>query len=86
VTREGPNDRRRIERGGRRASDRLALTPQQRAQATEYAAVIERCLDNLTEALEDGDLVGARSASKALKEAADKLRALLAAGTPPADA
>jgi len=72
-------DRRRVSRGGRRASDRLALTPELRAQAAEYAAVIERCLETLSAALEDGDLVGARAASKTLKEAADSLRRLLTA-------
>ena len=74
-------DRRRIARGGRRASDRLSLTPELRAEAAEYAAVIERCLQTLTTALEEGDLVGARAASKTLKDAADKLRRLLT--TPP---
>jgi len=72
-------DRRRIARGGRRASDRLSLTPELRAEAAGYAAVIERCLDTLTAALEDGDLVSARAASKTIKDAADALRRLLSA-------
>ncbi len=74
-------DRRRIERGGRRESDRLALTAELRAEAAGYAATIGRCLDTLNGALEDEDLVTARAASKALKEAADNLRTLLTTGS-----
>ena len=70
-------DRRRIARGGRRASDRLSLTPKLRADAMECGAVIAQWLNTLTAALEDGDLVGARAASKIVKDAADKLHALL---------
>ena len=70
-------DRRRIARGGRRASDRLSLTPKLRAEAAEYGAASAQWLNTLTAALEDGDLVGARAASKIFKDAADKLSALL---------
>jgi hypothetical protein len=70
-------DRRRIARGGRRASDRLSLTPKLRAEAAEYGAASAQWLNTLTAALEDGDLVGARAASKTFKDAADKLSALL---------
>jgi hypothetical protein len=82
VNRQGEHDRRRVARGGRRAIDRLSLTPELRAQANEYATVIERCLDTLTAALADGDLVGARLAANTLKDAANALRALLAGETP----
>jgi hypothetical protein len=74
--REGP-DRRRVQRGGRRATDLRALTPEIQAEAAEYAAKIERCLEVLSAALEDSDLVGAREASKAIKRAADALQRLL---------
>ena len=77
--REGP-DRRRVQRGGRRESDLHALTPEIQAEAAGYAAEIEQCLDVLSRALEDADLVGAREASKAIKRAADALKLLLASG------
>lgn len=77
--REG-RERRQVQRGGRRATDLRALTPELQAEAAEYAAEIERCLDVLNAALEDADLVSARSASKALKRAADALHLLLATG------
>lgn len=70
-------DRRRIARGGRRASDRLSLTPELRVEAGEQAAVMGSWLNTLTTALSDGDVVGARAASRRLKEAADNVRALL---------
>jgi hypothetical protein len=75
-------DRRRIARGGRRASDRLSLTPQMRADAAEYAAVIARCFERLTGCLEDDDLVGARMASKTMQETANRLHQLLSAAYP----
>jgi hypothetical protein len=75
-------DRRRIKRGGRRASDRLSLTPQMRADAAEYAAVIAGCFERLTSCLEDRDLVGARMASKTMQETADKLHQLLSGADP----
>ena len=70
-------DRRRIARGGRRASDRLSLTPTLCAEAADCGAVIAQWLNTLTAALEDGDLVGARAASKIFEDTAAKLRALL---------
>jgi hypothetical protein len=73
-------ERRRVQRGGRRASDLYALTPELQGEAAEYAAEIERCLDALDSALEDADLVSAREASKTLKRAADALHMLLATG------
>lgn len=76
---DGP-DRRRVQRGGRRATDLRALTPELQAEAGEYAAEIAQCLGVLMAALEDGDLVGAREASVQIKRAADALRLLLATG------
>ena len=76
---EGP-DRRRVPRGGRRVTDLRALTPEIQAEAAEYAAEIARCLDVLSAALDDADLVGAREASKTIKQAADALQRLLATG------
>jgi hemolysin activation/secretion protein len=73
-------ERRRIQRGGRRETDLRALTPELQAEAAEYAAEIARCLDVLNGALEDGDLVSARKASKTMKHAADALHLLLATG------
>jgi hypothetical protein len=73
-------DRRRVPRGGRRVSDLGALTPEIRAEAAEYAAQIERCLEVLSVALEDADLVGARETSKTIKRAADALTVLLGSG------
>ena len=73
-------DRRRVQRGGRRASDLNALTPDLQAEAAEYAAEIERCLSVLDLALIDGDLISAREASKAIKRAADALHLLLRTG------
>ncbi len=77
--REG-RERRQVQRGGRRATDLRALTPELRSEAKEYASEIERCVDVLSAALEDGDLVSARRASKTLKRAADALHLLLATG------
>lgn len=73
--RGNPEDRRRIARGGRRADDRLTLTPELRAEAAEYAAVMGRWLNTFTAALGDEDLVGAREASKTLQEVVENLRA-----------
>jgi hypothetical protein len=73
-------ERRQVQRGGRRASDLRALTPELQAEAQEYAVEIERCLEVLNAALEDGDLVSARTASKTLKRVADALHLLLATG------
>jgi hypothetical protein len=70
-------DRRRVARGGRRASDRLSLTPQLCADAAEYAVLIARCFETLTDCLADCDLVGARMASKTMKEAANEIQRLL---------
>ena len=75
-------DRRRIARGGRRASDRLSLTPELRGDAAEHAAVIARCFETLTDCLADSDLVGARKASKTMLEAATRLQQLLAGADP----
>jgi hypothetical protein len=77
--REG-QERRRVQRGGRRATDLRSLTPELQAEAAEYAAEIERCVDVLNLALETGDLVSARKASKTLKRAADTLHQLLTTG------
>jgi hypothetical protein len=77
--REG-RDRRQMQRGGRRTTDLRSLTPELRAEAAEYAAEVERCIDVLSAALEDNDVVSARRASKALKRAADALHLLLATG------
>ena len=77
--REGP-ERRRVQRGGRRASDLRALTPELQAEASEYAAEIERCIELVSAALEEGDLVSAREAAKAIKRAADALNLLLTTG------
>jgi hypothetical protein len=73
-------DRRRIQRGGRRASDLSALTPELQTEAAEYAAEIESCLSVLDVALNGADLLSAREASKALKRAADALHLLLTTG------
>jgi len=75
-------DRRRIARGGRRASDRLSLTPELCGDAAEFAAVIARCFETLTECLADRDLVGARMASKTMLDAANRLQRLLAGADP----
>jgi hypothetical protein len=77
--REG-RDRRQMQRGGRRTTDLRSLTPELRAEAAEYAAEVERCIDVLSAALEDNDVVSARRASTALKRAADALHLLLATG------
>jgi len=77
--RDGP-ERRRVQRGGRRATDLLALTPELQAEGAEYAAEIARCLDVLNSALENADLVSARQASRTMKHAADALHLLLATG------
>jgi hypothetical protein len=76
----GAPDRRRVQRGGRRASDLRALTPELRDEATEYITEVERCLGVLSEALDRGDVPAAREASKGLKRAADALQLLLATG------
>jgi hypothetical protein len=73
-------ERRQVQRGGRRSTDLRALTPELQAEAAGYAAEIERCVETLNEALEDGDLVSARGASKTLKRIADALHLLLATG------
>jgi len=73
-------ERRRVQRGGRRATDLRALTPELQAEATEYAAEIARCLDVLNGALEHADLISARKASKTMKHATDALHQLLATG------
>jgi hypothetical protein len=73
-------ERRRVQRGGRRASDLLSLSPELQREAAGYAAEIERCLEVLDAALADGDLVSARLASQTLKRAADQLHALLTTG------
>ncbi|HET7694401.1 MAG TPA: hypothetical protein VFK57_01735 [Vicinamibacterales bacterium] len=73
-------ERRHVQRGGRRTTDLRALTPALRAEAAEYSAEIERCVSVLNEALEENDLVSARGAGKALKRAADALHLLLATG------
>jgi hypothetical protein len=77
--RESP-ERRRIQRGGRRASDLSALTPELQAEAAEYAAEIERCLVVLDTALNERDLMSAREASRAVKRAAEALHQLLTTG------
>jgi hypothetical protein len=73
-------ERRQVQRGGRRATDLRALTPALTAEAAEYAAEIERCVSALKAAFEENDLVSARTASRALKRAADALHLLLATG------
>lgn len=75
-------DRRRVARGGRRANDRLSLTPELRADAADYADVIERCSKTFTTCLADDDVVGARLASRTIQEASDKLRRLLTVAHP----
>ena len=77
--REG-RERRHVQRGGRRTTDLRALTPELQAEAKAYAVEIEQCVEILNAALEDGDLVSARSTSKALKRAADALHLVLATG------
>jgi hypothetical protein len=69
--------RRRVERGGRRKSDRIALTPELQLQAAAHAAEIERCLAALDQALQSVDVVLARAAAKDLFGAADRLRGAL---------
>ena len=76
----GGQERRRIQRGGRRSTDLRTLTPELRAEAAEYAGEIARCLGALNGALEHADLTSARKASKAMKDAADALHLLLATG------
>ena len=78
--RRGGRERRHVQRGGRRSTDLRALTPELRAEASEYAAEIERCVAVVHASLEDNDLVSARTASKTLKRAADALHLLLATG------
>jgi hypothetical protein len=73
-------ERRQVQRGGRRGTDLRALTPALRAEASEYTAEIQRCADAVAAALEENDLVSARTASKALKRASDALELLLATG------
>jgi hypothetical protein len=73
-------ERRQAQRGGRRTTDLRALTPELQGEAAAYAAEIARCVATLNAALEDNDLVSARSASKAMKRAADALDLLLATG------
>ena len=77
--REG-RERRQVQRGGRRATDLRALTPELQSEAAEYAAEVARAVGMLNAALEDNDVVSSRSASKALKRAADALHLLLATG------
>lgn len=76
----GGRDRRQMQRGGRRATDLRALTPELQAEAAEYAAEIARSLGTLNAALEDNDVVSARTAGKQLKRATDALHLLLATG------
>ena len=73
-------DRRRVQRGGRRASDLRALTPELREEATAYITEVERCLRVLAEALNHGAVTTAWEASKGIKRAADALHLLLATG------
>src|SRR5689334_13016790 len=76
----GGRDRRQMQRGGRRATDLRALTPELQAEAGEYAAEIARSLGTLNAALEDNDVVSARTPGKQLKRATDALHLLLATG------
>lgn len=69
-----------MQRGGRRATDLRTLTPELQSEAAEYSAEIARCVEMLNAALQDNDVVSARSASKALKRAGDALHLLLATG------
>jgi len=78
--RRGGGERRHVQRGGRRATDLRQLTPDLQAEAAEYAAEIARCLGIANAALQDNDVVSARSAAKALNRAADALHLLLATG------
>lgn len=78
--RRGAGERRQVQRGGRRATDLRALTPELRHEASEYAADIERWTATLRASLDDNDLVSARAAAKGLKRAADALHLLLATG------
>lgn len=77
--REG-RERRQVQRGGRRSTDLRALTSELQAEAKTYVAEIERCVEVLKDAIEDGDLISARTAGKTLKHAADALHLLLATG------
>ena len=77
--REG-RERRQVQRGGRRTTDLRALTPELQAEAKAYVVEIEHCVEILNAALEDNDLVSARSASKTLKRAADALHLVFATG------
>jgi hypothetical protein len=80
VTEREDPERRRVQRGGRRASDLRALSPELQAEASGYAAEIERCLDVLTAALDENDIVTAREALRTLRRAADALQRLLTTG------
>jgi hypothetical protein len=73
-------DRRRVGRGGRRATDLSALSPALQAEATEYANQIAECSDRLTEAIDGDDLIGARDATKTIRHVAERLQLLLATG------
>ena len=78
--RRGSGERRQVQRGGRRATDLRQLTPELDAEASEYVAEIARCVGVVSAALQDNDVVSARTAGKALKRAADALHLLLATG------
>lgn len=78
--RRGGGERRQVQRGGRRVTDLRRLTPELQAEASEYVAEIERCIEILNAALQDNDVVSARSASKTVKRAADSLHLLMATG------
>ena len=77
--REG-RERRQVQRGGRRSTDLRALTSELQGEAKAYVSEIEQSVEILNAALEDGDLISARSAGKTLKRAADALHLLLATG------
>jgi hypothetical protein len=76
--REG--ERRQVQRGGRRATDLRALTPELQAEAAGYAREIEGAVELLKAAIDDNDVVSARRAGKTIKHAADVLHLLLATG------
>jgi hypothetical protein len=73
-------ERRRVQRGGRRESDRHALSPELQLEAAQYAAEITEHLTALLAALEESDLKAAREASTRIRSAADALRLLLSTG------
>lgn len=78
--RRAGRERRQVQRGGRRAADLRALTPELQAEAAEYAAEIGCCVDVVNTAIAENDVVSARTAARTMKRAADVLHLLLVTG------